>query len=205
MPNTFAPFGLVSYGHRDGSAPTMGQSKFTMNSSYATAVYTGDLVAFSSALPGIIVQYSSVAVEPPLGVFAGCSFYNPVVNRVQWSAYFPGSVSSSSPVTAYVIDDPEMTYLVQASTNAVLGSSNTGYLLGAHTTGTGNTITGRSGTYVDATVTSLSSGFLRIWGAYAGSAPPGANGTDTTVAGQILIVQPSGWVRNTVTVTGITS
>jgi len=183
----------------------MGMSKFTMDSSYATNVFTGDLVAFSSAVPNRIVQYSSVAVEPPLGVFQGCSFYHPTVNRVVWSAYFPASVGSSSPVTAYVIDDPEMTFLVQASTTAVVGSSNTGYLFGAHTTGSGNTTTGRSGTYVDATVTSLSSGFLRIWGAYAGSAPPGANGTDTTVAGQIMIVQPNGWVRNTVTVTGITS
>ena len=205
MANTFAPFGLTAFGHRDGSPPTMGMSKFTINSSYATAIFTGDLTAFSSALPGVIVQYSSANTEPPIGVFVGCEFYSPTAARVQWSPYFPGSVSSSSPVTAYVIDDPEMTFLIQASTTAVLGSSNTGQLLGAITTGTGNTLSGRSAMSADGTVTSLSSGILRIWDSYANFAPPGANGTDTAAAGQILVVQPNGWVRNTVTVTGITS
>lgn len=203
MANTFSPFGLTPFGHRDGSPPTMGMSKFTMDSSYATSVFTGDLVAFSSALPGKIVQYSTAQTEPPLGVFQGCEYFNTTVNRVVWSPYFPASAGSSSPVTAYVIDDPEMTYLVQTSSAAVVGSSNTGMLISV-TTGSGNTTTGRSGTYAE-TVTSLSSGILRIWDSYANSAPPGVNGTDTTVASQYIIVQPSGWARNTVTVTGITS
>lgn len=203
MPNTFAPFGLTPFGHRDGSPPTMGMSKFTMNSSYATNVFTGDLVAFSSALPGIIVQYSTAATEPPLGVFQGCEYYNTQVQRNVWSPYFPASAGSSSPVTAYVIDDPEMTFLIQSSSGTVVGSSNTGQMISV-TTGSGNTTTGRSGGYAE-TITSLSSGILRIWDSYANFAPPGANGTDTTVASQILVVQPNGWVRNTVTVTGITS
>lgn len=205
MANTFAPFGLVPFGHRDGSAPTMGMSKFVMNSSDTVAVFTGDLVAFSSAVAGVITRYSSVNLEPPLGVFQGCEYFNTEVNRVVWSPYFPGSVGSSSPVTAYAIDDPEMTFLIQVSTAAVIGSSNTGYLFGAITTGSGNTLNGRSAMSADATVTSLSSGILRIWDSYANFAPPGANGTDTTAAGQIMVVQPNGWVRNAVTVTGITS
>src|SRR5262245_20828428 len=128
MPNTFSPFGLTPFGHRDGSPPTMGMSKFIMDSSYATAVFTGDLVSFSSAVAGRVVQFSTVALEPPLGVFQGCEYFNTTVNRVVWSPYFPGNVGSSSPVTAYVIDDPEMTFLIQASTSAVIGSSNTGQL-----------------------------------------------------------------------------
>ena len=142
MANTFSPFGLTPFGHRDGSAPTMGMSKFVMNSSYATSVGTGDLVCFSSALPGVIVQFSSAQTEPPLGVFQGCEYYNATVARQVWSPYFPASAGSSSPVTAYVIDDPEMTFLIQCSTTATLGASNTGYLLGAITTGSVNTLTG---------------------------------------------------------------
>lgn len=207
MANTFSPFGLTPFGHRDGSPPTMGMSRYFMNSSDTNVVYTGDLVGFSSAAapgPGKITLYSTAGAEPPAGVFQGCEYYNSQVNRVVWSPYFPGSVGSSNPVIAYVIDDPEMTYLIQASTTAVVGSSNVGQLATV-TTGSGNTLTGRSGAYADGTVTSLSSGILRIWDSYSNSGPPGANGTDTTVAGQILIVQPSGWNRNTVTVTGITS
>lgn len=204
MANTFAPFGAQSFGHQDGSVPTMGMQKFTMNSSYATSVFNGDLVAFSSATPGIIAQYSTAAAEPPLGVFVGCEFYNPTVNRQVWSPYFPASIGSSSPVTAYVISDPEMTYLVQTSTAAIVGSSNVGQLIN-WTTGTGNTLTGQSAGSAAAATSLSSNAVWRIIDTYANFGPPGANGTDLTSAGTWIVVQPNGWNRNTVSITGFTS
>ena len=63
MANPFAPFGFRPFGHQDGSPPTMGMSKYTMNSSYATNVFTGDLVSLSSANPGTIeLTTSALAV-----------------------------------------------------------------------------------------------------------------------------------------------
>ena len=209
MANTFAPFGFRSFGHQDGSAPTMGLSKFTMNSSYATSVFTGDLVCISSAVPGTIEQFPSgtlVANIKPVGVFAGCEYYNSNVQRVVWSPYFPASAGSSSPVTAYVISDPEMTFLVQASSAAVVGSSLIGWNI-SFTVGTGNTTNGQSGASVTSSLvgTQASSYALRVVDSYSNFGPPGVNGTSTSEGGGFLVVQPVGWMRNTVTLTGVST
>jgi len=208
MANTFSPFGFRSFGHQDGSPPTMGLSKYTMNSSYATSVYTGDLVKLSSAIPGTIEQFPAGlnATIKPLGVFAGCEYYNANVQRVVCSQYFPTSAGSSSPVTAYVISDPEMTFIAQASTGTVVGTSLQGMNI-AFTVGTGNTTNGMSGAYLNSSQvgTAASSYVWRVVDSYSNFGPPGVNGTSTSEGGGILVVQPVGWMRNTVTLTGVST
>ena len=208
MANTFAPFGYRSFGHQDGSAPTMGLSRYFMLSSDSVATFTGDLVVISSANQGYINQWvaATTGTIKPLGVFAGCEYYNSAVQRVVWSPYFPGSVGSSSPVTAYVITDPEMQFVAQASTAAIVGSS----LIGKNiqgVVGSGNTLSGISGSYLDsgAVGTQASSYAWRVVDTYSNFGPPGANGTSTDSAGGFLVVQPTGWMRNTVTLTGVST
>lgn len=208
MANTFSPFGFRAFGHQDGSAPTMGMSKYTMNSSYATAVYNGDLVVLSSATPGTVEAWTAglVATIKPLGVFVGCEYYNSNVQRQVWSPYFPASVGSSSPVTAYVITDPEMQFIAQASTGTVVGTSLQGMNISA-TVGTGNTTTGFSGAYLNSSQvgTQASSYAWRVVDSYSNFGPPGVNGTSTSEGGGWLVVQPVGWMRNTVTLTGVST
>lgn len=208
MPNTFSPFGFRSFGHQDGSAPTMGLSRYYMLSSDSGAAFTGDIVVNSSANPGYVnvAVAGLVATIKPLGVFAGCEYYNSNVQRVVWSPYFPGSVGSSSPVTAYVITDPEMTYLAQASSGTVVGSSLIGMNI-AYTVGTGNTANGQSGAYLNSSQvgTQASSYAWRVVDSYANFGPPGINGTSTSDGGGYLVVQPVGWMRNTVTLTGVST
>ena len=208
MANTFSPFGFRSFGHQDGSPPTMGMSKYTMNSSYATATFTGDLVVNSSTIHGTVQQWAAglVATIKPLGVFAGCEYYNPSVGRVVWSSFFPGSVGSSSPVTAYVITDPEMTFIAQASSGTVVGTSLQGMNISA-TVGTGNTLNGISGSYLNSSQvgTQASSYAWRVVDSYSNFAPPGTNGASTDSGAGILVVQPVGWMRNTVTLTGVST
>jgi hypothetical protein len=205
MANTFSPFGFRSFGHQDGSAPTMGLQKFTINSSYATAIYTGDPVGLSTAsgFEGTIaIGATANGTDKNLGVFAGCEYYNSNVQRVVWSPYFPASVGSSSPCNAYVITDPEMTFLVQASTTSVVGST----LIGQNVSwaaGTGNTTNGQSGAYVLSSAAGATSSYQwRIVNTYSAFGPPGVNGTSTTEGGGYLIVQPNGNFRNTLFVTG---
>ena len=204
MANPFSPFGFRSFGHRDGSAPTMGLSKYTLNSSYATAIYTGDLIAYSSAVPGTVELASASAVEPPCAVFAGCEYLDTNVGRVIWNKQFPGSVGSSSPVTVYGIGDPEMTYIAQASTGTIVGTSMIGFNI-SWTIGSGNTTTGFSGAYLNSSVVNSTGVPWRVVDSYSNFAPPGASGASTDVAGGWLVVQPVGWERNTLTVTAVST
>jgi hypothetical protein len=206
MANTNNPFGFRSFGHRDGSAPTMGLERVFILSSDANPVFTGDVVTRSSATPGYVTQYFGSSLAPvPAGVFAGCEFYNPTVSRVTWSSYFPGSVSSSSPVIAYIISDPEMQFTVQAS--SLLGSSaiGTNYNILSGASSLGSILSGVSNVSLatGSTVTGVSSYPFRLVDMYSNFAPPGVNGTDNTTAFSIGVVVPNGWDRKVLT--GITS
>ena len=208
MANSWAPFGARSFGHCDGSAPTMGLQRFFMLSSDASVIGTGDLVSQSTAsgYPGYITQFSTSLGNSPgwgyAGVFAGCEYYNSNVGRVVWSNYFPGSVGSSNPVTAYVIADQQMQFIAQGSTTNVLGSSNIGMNIGwlSSLAGSANTTTGLSAAgLASSTITASSSFPFRIVDIYQNFAPPGVNGTSTTEGGQILVVVPNQWAGGTLT------
>lgn len=201
MANSDAPFGFRSFGHRDGSAPTMGMDRFFILSSDTTSYFCGDPVAQSSATPGYIKLYAGTAVTPVcLGIFVGCEYYAPSVNRQVWdNKYVTGSgATSSNPVTAYVITDPEMQFIVQAS-SAGYGSSMVGSnaTVLAGTMGSGNTLTGISAATLASTVGAVagSSYPFRIVDVYSNFAPPGINGTDNSSAYNIIVVAPNNWSR----------
>lgn len=202
MANTWAPFGFRPFGHRDGSAPTQGLERRFMNSSNATAVFTGDPVYNSTAEAGFVVAGSTSGNAIVYGIFQGCEYYNTNVARVVWSSYFPASVGSSNPVTAYVVSDPDMQFLVQASTEAVVGSSQIGWNFGFTSSAAvnGNTLSGVSAVGIRSTSASASSSLpFQLVDLYQNFGPPGVNGTSTTEAGQWLIVTPANWTRRQIT------
>ncbi len=203
--NTNAPFGFRQFGQREGTAPTAGFERFSLLSSDPSPYFTGDIVDMSSKslLAGNINQSgSSGSIQIiSLGVFLGCKYYSPQVGRTVWNSYFPGNVSSSSPVEAYVCTNPEQLYIVQGSTGAIPGSSNIGAGIPSNTAGSslGNTATGQSvGTVNSSLITALTSAAnFRIVDVYSNYAPPGVNGTSTGAEGfQILVVQPNNFQRN---------
>lgn len=209
MANTNAPFGFRPYGHRDGSAPTMGMDKFKIYSSDTNSYYAGDPVAQSSAVAGYISLYAGTGATPIcLGIFQGCEYYSPSVGRVVWSpSYVTGTgATSSNPVTAYVITDPEMQFIVQAS-SAGIGSSMAGSnaTVLAGTMGAGSALTGQSAATLASTVGSVagSSYPFRIIDVYSNYAPPGVNGTDNSSAYNIVVVAPNNWSRKSLT--GVTT
>lgn len=205
MPNTNAPFGFRPFQHREGSAPTMGMERFFINSSDTNLYFTGDIVNASSANGSFITNPSSALginnTYAMLGVFQGCEYYSPAVGRVVWNSYFPGSVGSSSPCNAYVITDPDMLYIVQGTSGAVMTTTSVGLGCIATTSQSslGNQATGQSVMTINpATVTGLSSNaVIRIVDLYSNYAPPGVNGTSTGAEGlQVAVVQLMGTVRN---------
>jgi hypothetical protein len=184
----------------------MGLERLTINASDTSLYFTGDLVVRSSAGNGAIAQSAgSTSAQLPTGVFAGCEYYNTNVARVTWSSYFPGSVGASSTIgdtIAYVITDPEMTFIVQASTNAVVGSSLVGWNIAYSSTSNGqpNTTTGRSLMVLMSSAVGANSSYaFRVVDVYSNFAPPGVNGTDNTSAGALLVVAPNSWDRRTLT------
>ncbi len=209
MANSSFPFGFQSFGHRDGMAPTMGLSKYTINSSDGNLYFTGDPVALSSAQYGVLSPYGGPTVLPKVvGIFAGCEYYSPTVGRVVWDKYFPGLVSSSSPVTAYVIDDPEMTFKVRCSSGAQMGSS----MVGGNATvltsqsSLGNVTTGLSVVVLASSVGLVagSSYPFTIIASYSDYAPPGSDGTDNANPYQVMVVGFNNTFRHA-PITGVTT
>ncbi len=198
MANTNAPYGFRSFGQEDGSAPTMGLQRLFILSSDANQYFTGDVVIQSSANAGYIGVYAgSTSAVLPAGIFAGCEYYSPSVGRVVWSNYFPGTVSSSNPVNAYLITDPEMQFVVQCSsgplTQAAVGG-NVNITLAQSSLG--NTLNGISNMTINSgSVAGGSSLPFRIVDLYSNFSPPGVNGTDNTTPYNSVIVAPNMFQR----------
>jgi hypothetical protein len=191
--NTGTGFGLTEFGWPAGGSPMAQQTAYTLRSSNATAIYTGDLVARASADTACVTLKTSV-VEQVVGVFVGCKYYSPAAARVVWNNYFPASVATScgtQDVTAYVIDDPHACFLARGSSATIISASHVGANAEWDNSLGGTVATGRSlGRLDSSTYTANSSCPLRIIGLYSEFAPPGTEGVSTTLGtGNIAVVQ----------------
>ena len=203
MANTNAPFGFRLFGRRDGGQPTAGMDTLTVISSDTNTYFTGDVVTISSQsiVAGAITKPSSgVTIGSPVqGIFLGCEVFLSQLGRNQWLPNFTGNIGSSAPGKAYVCTDPDQVFIVQGSSNAVLGTSTIGLNIGwdAASQANGNTATGISGIVLaSSTVSGNSSLPFRIVDVYSNYAPPGANGTSSGAEGfQIMVVQGNNWAR----------
>ena len=181
MANTNAPFGFRQYSGT-GSSPTYEQVPMRILYSNTTAIYFGDAVIPLST--GYIGQATASTVQVA-GIFVGCKYLSTSMKRTVWSNYWPGSdVASSAPdIEAYVVNDPNAKFLVQAGGTAVgIAAINANIQLNV---GTGNAATGISGMYVETPNTTDTLPF-RVVGLVTD--PPGANGTDYASAYNQIIV-----------------
>lgn len=212
MANTLASptMGFQSFGRQEGASPTDGLTPVWIASTDAGPIFRGDAVVTSTS-PGTnnsgayITSLNTVGFTGggilTRGVFQGCYQYQPSAQRVIWSNFYNGSVTGSTgDIKAYIIDDPDTNFLVQASTRGAITSSMIGFNVSvtANTT-TGNTLTGYSNLTIESTATTGASSFpFRIVDFYASYAAPaipaigsGAfiNGTDNTTASNMVIVR----------------
>jgi len=181
MANTNAPFGFRQYSGT-GSSPTYEQVPMRILYSNTTAIYFGDAVIPLST--GYIGQATASTVQVA-GIFVGCKYLSTSMKRTVWSNYWPGSdVASTAPdIEAYVVNDPNAKFLVQAGGTAVgIAAINANIQLNV---GTGNAATGISGMYVETPNTTDTLPF-RVVGLVTD--PPGANGTDYASAYNQIIV-----------------
>jgi hypothetical protein len=180
--NTQAPFGFRQWSGI-GSSPTYEQVKMLISSANSTAIYFGDaVVPVTGSATGYIKQATASTVALA-GVFVGCEYVSTAQKRKVWSNYWPGS-DATGDVTAWVINDPNAVFLVQAG-GTVVGQSKVGQNIQLNV-GTGTAANGISGMYVETPATTATLPF-RVYGVV--TEPPGAPGTDATAAYNYVLVQ----------------
>jgi hypothetical protein len=202
--------GFQTFGRQEGASPTDGLTPVWIASTDPGLFFRGDPVVTSTS-PGAnnsgayITSVNTNSITTPgftvRGIFQGCYQYQPAASRVVWSNFYNGVVTGSTgDIKAYVIDDPDTNFLVQASTKATILSSQIGFNVGiTYNSTTGNVLTGYSNVTVESTSAIGGSSMpFRIVDFYSAYAPPGVpnvgtaafiNGTDNTTPANMVIVR----------------
>lgn len=178
MANTNAPFGFRQY-RGTGSAPTYEQTVRKIASGDSTAIYFGDPVA--NVNTGYITR-AAAGTAQIAGILAGVKYLSTSQKRTVWSNYWPGA-DANGDVEAYVINDPNAQFVVQAGGTAI-GFADLGLNI-QFNLGSGNANTGISGAFVESPAVTATLPF-RLVGFI--QEPPGANGTDIASAYNQVVV-----------------
>ena len=153
MANLDAPSGARPFRHLSGGM--IRASEYKIASGTSSNIFTGDFVKL------LATGYIDVASAGNriLGVFAGVK-YTASDGEVVYKKYFPTGTTTlaSADVTAYVYDDPNITYRIQTAGSADFADIGN---LADHVAGSGSTTTGQSGHEVSGTTGTGTAG-LRI-------------------------------------------
>lgn len=173
MTATLAPFGMRPAFHDGGGV--MRKKAYTIINSNTTNIYRGDPVSIQTT--GYIAQTASGVSNGLIGVFAGCSYTLAGTGRID-SPYWPGSGGAgATDIIAWVYDDPEIVYEIQADGSVSLANMGEQTVFGL---GTGNTTTGQSGASLTASsLSSSTASQLRVVG--VASTPDNAWGDTYTI------------------------
>jgi hypothetical protein len=110
MTNPTGGYGLRPVRRRDGAAWTGALTAVQLAYNNAHTIAKGDPVI--SLATGFIDLWSSGVIR---GVFWGCEYLDPVNNYVNWfNAWKAPTLAAGTPVTAYIIDDPDLIFEIRA-------------------------------------------------------------------------------------------
>jgi hypothetical protein len=146
MANQVEKFGLRPYRKLDGTPLVGAQNRYTIASNYATAIFQGDMVI--PVTGGNIERYPGNTSTAVVGVFNGVFYTDPTTQKPTFKNYYPGSVAASD-ITAFVVDDPDAVFLVDADATFARADLFQNYSL---TAVSGNTKTGNSLQQLDVSV-----------------------------------------------------
>jgi len=148
MPNDNAPFGLRPIGGA-GAPPNF--QLVTRNVAHnAAAIFTGDPVQQLDT--GFVSRWTATtATSQMVGIFMGCQYLSQSQSKLVRNNYWPGSdVASGQFVTAFILPlnlASPMRFIIQTdATGATFANIGLNFDLSM---GTGSTITGRSGAFLD--------------------------------------------------------
>jgi hypothetical protein len=193
MANVIGPFGFSQWGTASGMPNFMEthNTPYRIAAGNTTAIFYGDLVRYVVGAPtGYLTQWTAgdgaTSTQIPVGIFIGCEYYSTSQKKNVWNNYWPGS-DATGDVSAYVVDDPNSLWRVQAATGVTVTQTSLGLNADIASTPSGSTVTGISGMALAAPTATSSTTFpFKVVNLI--TTPPGANGTDLTTAGNYVIV-----------------
>jgi len=144
MANVNKAFGLRPLGKLGSNYNSDGDTQYRIASGTVTAIFQGDTVTFSAnagVSTGYIIKHTPGSPNI-LGVFIGCQYTDPTSKKPVWRNYYPGGIAADD-IVAFVVDDPNALFLVQAS--GVAGQASIGQNANLVQTVAGNTTSGVSG------------------------------------------------------------
>ena len=162
MASSATPYGLKAV-NLIGGQPYAGSTRqIKIASGYGTNIFNGSIVSIvAGGTIEIVTTNGDNSTGFPagtIGVFVGCTYTDPNTGNITFNQYWPASTVASDAM-AYIVDDPDVVFQVQADgavTQADLGQNT--HLAAVQSTSTGSTTTGNSTSAVTAT-TATTSGF----------------------------------------------
>lgn len=170
MANTNAPFGFRLTNSATGAAPNFEMRNATIAYNDSTKIYTGDPVKMTGTGGQVTQWTAATAVSQLWGIFGGCKYLSSSQGKVVFSSFWPGADVAStaqSSIIAYLIPcimSPAPTFLVQTGSAGVTVDA-----IGANVDvqlGTGSTLSGQSGAFLDSTFTTTATLPFRVTGLY---------------------------------------
>jgi len=155
MSNQLEKFGLRPYRKLDGTPLVGAQNRYTIKPGYGTAIYQGDMVVPVST--GNIERHTAGNAAAVVGVFNGVFYNDPTTQKPTYKNYYPGGITpTQGDVTAFVVDDPDAVFLMDADLSFVRADLFKNYSV---TNTTGVTQTGISKVQLDVSASGIASTF----------------------------------------------
>jgi len=169
MALTAAPYGLKPVKRSDGMPYAGATSQYLIDpAGEATNLFYGQVVIIGA--DGYIALSTATGADittnnlggnglGAIGVFVGCEYVNSSGQLVQ-AQYYPTGTSNGDAIKAYVVDDPNVLFQVQA--DGAMDQSDIGantFFAAAQSTSTGSTTTGNSTTAAESTTVTTAAAF----------------------------------------------
>jgi hypothetical protein len=160
MANKDAAFGFRPVGKLGSAVNNSGTTKYRIADNQAGAIYKGDIVFIgngSDAGTGVTpaagyIGPAAAGQSNSIGIFNGCFYTDPTTKKPTWSNYYPGSINITvGTIDAYIYDDPNTLFEVQASgslTYATVVGNNIDFAYTA-----GSTVNGQSKSELASSIT----------------------------------------------------
>jgi len=179
MANVNEKFGLRPYRSINGAPWNNAQNRYTVANNLSTAIFQGDPVKPTTA--GNVTLARSNTSDRIIGVFNGVFYNDPTTQKPTFRNNYPGSIAVAG-ITAFVVDDPNTVYLVDANAAFTRADLFKNYSL---TNVSGNTLTGIS----EKQLAVNTSGIATTFAVQAIDIQEGATDSDTSTSGVNVLVR----------------